>query len=106
MLGYAFTTFHTAIAENKAACPVKALARRCIHIRQNTKNRNAFICTYFDEAEMGSVTDNQIRFAVKFAVKALHYEEKGTPIDRIDTHSLRSGGACAFKLAGYDVVEI
>ena len=38
---------HTSIVENKAAYPVKALARRCIHIRQNTKNRNAFICTYF-----------------------------------------------------------
>ena len=30
----------------------------------------------------------------------------GILIDRIDTHYLRSGGACALKLAGYDVVEI
>ena len=57
---------------------------------------------------MGSVTDNQIRFAVKFAAKALYYdnEERDMPIDRIDTHSLRSGGTCTLKLAGYDVVEI
>ena len=62
---------HTAIKENKEACPVRALARRCTHIRQHTKNRSAFICTYFDEVGMGSVTDNQIRFAVEFAAKAL-----------------------------------
>ena len=55
---------------------------------------------------MGSVTDNQIRFAVKFAAKALQYEKRGIPIDRIDTHSLRSGGACALRLAGYDEVQI
>ena len=28
------------------------------------------------------------------------------PIERMDTHSLRSGGACALKLAGHDEVEI
>lgn len=97
---------HTAIADNKTACPIKALARRCIHIMQNTKNRNAFICTYFDKAGMGSVTDSQIRFTVKFAARSLHYDKRGIPVDRIDTHSLRSGGACALKLAGYDAVQI
>ena len=55
---------------------------------------------------MGSVTDNQIRLSVKFAAKALQYEKRGIPINRIDTHSLRSGVACALKLAGYDEVQI
>ena len=95
-----------AIVDNKAACQFKALARRCIQIRQHTKNRNTFICAYCDEVGTGSVTDNQIRFAVKFAAKALHYDKRGIPIDGIDTHSLRSGGACGLKLAGYNVVEI
>ena len=98
---------HTAIADNKAACPIKVLARRCIHITQNTKNRNAFICTYFDKAGMGSVMDSQIRFTVKCAARSLHYDKRSIPVDRIDTHSLRSGGACALlKLAGYDAVQI
>ena len=68
-----------AIADNKAAYPVKALARRYIHIIQNTKNRNAFICAYFDKAGMGSVMDSQIRFAVKFAARSLHYGKRGKP---------------------------
>ena len=57
---------HTAIIDNVWSCPVKTLARRYTHIRQHTSNRKAFICTYFDEAGMGSVTDNQICFAIKF----------------------------------------
>ena len=97
---------HTAIEGDMWACPVKALARRYTHIRQHTRNKNAFICTYFDKAGMGSVTDNQIRFAVKFAAKSLQYDKRGIPINRVDTHSLRSGGACALKLAGHDDVEI
>ena len=65
----------------------------------------AFICTYFDEVSMGSVADNQIRFAGKFTAKALQYEKRGIPIDRIDTHLLLTvNGACTLKLAGYDDV--
>ena len=50
----------------------------------------------------GTVTDDNMRFAVKYAAAALKYHERGIPIDRMDTHSLRSGGACALKLSGYD----
>ena len=42
----------------------------------------------------------------KFSAQMLGYESRGIPIDRIDTHSLRSGGACALKLAGFDEVVI
>ena len=70
---------HTAIKDNKEACSVRALARRCTHIRQHTKNRNVFTCTYFDEVGMGLVTDDQIRFAVNFAAKALQYEKGASP---------------------------
>ena len=91
---------HTAIKDAKEVCLVRALARRCTHMRQHNKNRNALTCTCFDKVGMGSVTDNQMRFAVKFAAKALQYEKRGIPIDRIGTHSLRSGGACALKLVG------
>ena len=40
--------------------------------------------------------------ALKFATTALNYPYlKGVPIERVDTHSLRSGGANALSLAGY-----
>ncbi len=41
------------------------------------------------------------------AARILHYpSQKGIPIDRIDTHSLRSGGANALSLSGYSDREI
>ena len=40
--------------------------------------------------------------ALKFATTALNYPSlKGIPIDRVDTHSLRSGESNAMSLAGY-----
>jgi hypothetical protein len=41
------------------------------------------------------------------AAAALDYPSlKGIPIDRIDTHSLRSGGAKALALSGYSDMQI
>ena len=50
---------------------------------------------------MANVTDKMISYAVKFAASMLSYELRGIPLDRVDTHSLRAGGACALALAGY-----
>jgi hypothetical protein len=45
--------------------------------------------------------------ALKLAATILEYPTvKGIPIDRIDTHSLRSGGANALSLAGFSDTEI
>ena len=45
--------------------------------------------------------------ALKFATTSLNYPYlKGIPIDRVDTHSLRSGGANALSLAGYSDRDI
>ena len=97
---------HSAIPGNSGICPIRALARRVIHIRLHTRSDNAFLCSYWDDVGRGDVTDNNIRFAVKFAATSLRYPDRGIPIDRVDTHSLRSGGACALKLAGYDDIDI
>ena len=51
--------------------------------------------------------DINIRAALKTAGTALNYPElKGIPIDGIDTHSLRGGGANALSLAGYSDLQI
>ena len=45
--------------------------------------------------------------ALKLAATILEYPTvKGIPIDRIDTHSLRSRGANALSLAGFSDTEI
>ena len=97
---------HWAIDGEMFACPVRALGRRVIHIRAHSRSGNAFLCSFWDEVGLGNVTDTQVRYAVKFAAQALGYPDRGIPVQRIDTHSLRSGGACALKLSGRDDVEI
>ena len=65
------------------------------------------MCDYWDELGEGHVTDVDVRKALKFGAMALKYPERwAIPIERIDTHSLRSGGACALKLSGHSDVEI
>ena len=92
---------HEAIAEENIACHVKALGRRVQHIRKYTKNPNTLLGTYWDEVGRGSVTDGMIRIMLKFAANSLGYPARGIPLRRVDTHSLRSGGACALAQAGY-----
>jgi hypothetical protein len=53
------------------------------------------------------VTVENITLALKTAALALNYPEfKGIPIARIDTHSLRSGGANTLALTGYSDTQI
>ena len=53
------------------------------------------------------MTDRDIWASLKQAATVLQYPAlKGIPIDRVDTHSLRSGGANALSLAGYSDRQI
>ena len=88
-------------------CPVRALGRRFVHIRTNTSDHSTFLSAFFVKSARFDVTDKDIRCSLKQAARALRYPEfKGIPIARIDTHSLRSGGANALSLAGYSDREI
>jgi hypothetical protein len=54
-----------------------------------------------------NVTGENISAAVKRAAAALSYPTyNGIPIDRVDTHLLRIGGACALALSGYSDMQI
>ena len=95
---------------DKLLSPTKAIARRYLHIRNNTVKAD-FLTTnlsaYFVDGCKYEVTDKDVRSALKYAAKKLNYpENKGIPIERVDTHSLRGGGANALSLAGYSDREI
>ncbi len=48
-----------------------------------------------------------VRKALKVAAALLSYPmEQGIPLDQIDTHYLRSGGANALALSRYSVTQI
>ena len=89
------------------SCPVRALGWRYVHIRTYMFDSSTFLSAFFVNNARFDVTDGDIRRSLKHAAIALHYPEyKGIPIERIDTHSLRSGGANALSLAGYSDREI
>jgi len=53
------------------------------------------------------VTDNDMQKSLKMAAGLLNYPAgQGITIERIDTHSLRSGGGNALSLAGFSDREI
>jgi hypothetical protein len=83
------------------ACPVRALGRRYLHIRQHTADPSTFLSSFFTRKGHFDVTDRNISTALKTAALVLAYPSRGFPVERIDTHSLRSGGANALSLAGY-----
>jgi hypothetical protein len=87
---------------------VRALGRRYLHIRQHCKgNYNTFLSTVFEGDAKYDVTDKDIRQSLKAAAAVLDYPAtRGIPLDRIDTHSLRIGGANALSLAGYSDRQI
>jgi hypothetical protein len=90
-------------------CPVRALGRRFTHIRANTSDiHSTYLSTYFPQPNARhDITDKYTRATLKLAAIALDYPSRcGIPIDRVDTHSLRSGGANALALNGYSDREI
>jgi len=84
-------------------CPVRALARRHIHLRNNGADTNIFLSAYYDDkGQRSDITNEDVSKALKAAATVLEYPTaKGIPINRIDTHSLRSGGTNALSLSGY-----
>ena len=84
------------------AFPVKALEIRVAHIRVHTSNETTLLCAYWDSVGRVDVTNRYMRFHMKLAAENLGYPNRNIPLDRIDTHSNRAGGACAIKLAVFD----
>ena len=90
-------------------CPVRALGRRYTHARTYSTNMaTTYLSTYFTVPTLRhEMTDKYVRTHLKLAAVALQYPSRcGIPVDRVDTHSLRSGGANALALNGYSDREI
>jgi hypothetical protein len=88
-------------------CPVRALGRQYLHLRMHGASATTFLSTYWMDGVCLDVTAENISRASKLAAAKLQYPTtKGIPIERINTHSLRSGGANALTLAGYSDTQI
>ncbi len=89
-------------------CPVRVLTRCHIHLRDNGADTKTFLSAYYDDkGQRGVITNEDVSKALKAAAMVFEYPTaKGIPIDRIDTHSLRSGSANALSLSGYSDTQI
>ena len=77
-------------------------------MREHRCSQKDYLSTYFtNDNTCGNVTVEHILKSIKLAASMLKYPTtKGIPIQRINTHSLRSGGANALSLAGYSDTQI
>ena len=65
------------------------------------------LSAYWENGKQHHLTAENTSRALKFAAGALDFPTlKGIPIERVDTHSLRMGGANALALAGYSDTQI
>ncbi len=88
-------------------CPVQALSRCYLHLRAHGATAKTIISAYYHDGKRFDITADHISLALKLAAKVLEYPIlKGIPIEQINTHSLRSGGANALALAGYSDTQI
>ena len=86
---------------------MRALGGRLVSIQNKVKNKNTHLSAYWIEGKRKYLNSDNMSAALKFATTALNYPSlKGIPIDRVDTHSLRSGGANKLLLAGYSDRDI
>ena len=93
---------HGALEGKIFACLVEALEIQVTHIQVHTYDGPTLLCAYWDSVGRGDVTDRDMGFHMKFSASKLGYHSRNIPLDRIDTHSNRAGGACATKLELFD----
>jgi hypothetical protein len=88
-------------------CPVRALARRVIHLQKHNTVGKDYLSAYFVDGARKDITAEDISKHLKLAAGLLHYPtQKGIPIERVDTHSLRGGGANDLALSGFSDTQI
>jgi hypothetical protein len=77
-----------------------------LHVRHHSSNPDTVLLAVFANSSYADLTDRNISTALKIAALVLDYLSRGFPIDRIDTHSLHSGGANVLLLVGYSDRQI
>jgi hypothetical protein len=96
-----------AYAHTRKLCPVKVLGQHFLHLRLHGNTGKTFFSSYWTKGAKSDVTAENISRALKSAGTELQYHtNKGIPISRINTHSLRSGGANALALVRYSDTQI
>ena len=74
---------------------------------KKVSNKKTYLSAYWVGGRRKYLNNENMSAALKFSTKALNYTSlKGITIYRVDTHSLRSGGANTLSLAVYNDSDI
>jgi hypothetical protein len=88
-------------------CPAWALACQVIHLHENGANGKTLLSAFSLDGERCDVTGEDVSKGLKMAAILLQYPAtRGIPSERINTHSLWSGGANELVLSGYSDTQI
>jgi hypothetical protein len=105
--GWKAACIHQEVNGEHMKCPVRALARRVSHLRQHKASGKTFLCKVYAKEGKKYVCAGDVSAGLKVAASILQYPlTRGIPINSVDTHSLRSGGANALALSGYTDTQI
>lgn len=97
--GYRGCVLHHHASGEPRFCPVKASARLLFRMRGLPPHTP--LGTFATATGLSQVPASRIRTILRTTAKAQGLEAKGFDLARIGTHSLRSGGAMALRLAGH-----
>ena len=95
------TTLHHHESGHPIMCPVRAMARLMYGL-QGLPPTAALGTHRVTDGSLRQVQSSQMRAAVRLAAELDGLESRGYDLTQVGNHSLRSGGATALKLAGYD----
>ena len=74
-------------------CPVRTLGRQYVHLHANGATGKTYLSATFNGGIHQDVTDKHVQVQVKRAATTLEYPAtRGMTIERVNAHSLRSGG--------------
>jgi hypothetical protein len=82
-------------------CPVRAMCR-LMHVCRGLADDTSLGTFRYGNGQLGRVTAFDVRSAIRSPASQAVLTELGYDMSRVGTHSLRSGGAIALKLAGQD----
>ena len=81
---------------------MRELGRQCSSIFKKLNNKKTYFSACWVGGRRKDITAEIMIAALKFSATTLNYMSlTGIPVDRVDTNSLRSGGASALLLARY-----
>ena len=105
--GWKAACIHQETNGEHGKCPVRALARRVLHLREHKSSGKTILCKVYKEDVVRYVCAKDVSSSLKIAANLLQYPlMRGIPISSVDTHSLRSGGANTLALSGYSDTQI